>query len=74
MSNGNQIPCPKCGRKQPAKANHSIHSIYYCSHCRMQFDGDADEGGTYSDYNPAVRLERDERRTQRRSQAIKVAQ
>ena len=56
------VQCPICKRKQTAG---SADAIYYCTTCRVQFDHEPDEGGDYSSRNPAARLEREERRTQR---------
>jgi ribosomal protein L37AE/L43A len=53
------VRCPKCNRPQPKRGGHD--SIYYCEHCRCQFDDDPTDGGDYSDRNPAARLERQER-------------
>ena len=58
------VSCPGCGRKHPKISD---HSIYWCEHCRCQFDNDPDEGSDYSDYDPAWRLEREERRARRQS-------
>jgi hypothetical protein len=36
---------------------------HYCQGCQGMFDDtDPEEGGTYSDRNPAARMEREERR------------
>jgi len=35
-----------------------------CPWCKRLFDDSPDEGGDFSDRNPAVRLEREERRKQ----------
>lgn len=62
----NQLPpCPKCGRKSTVVEQGVIGDSYFCRECNMGFDDDPDEGGTYSDRNPAARLEREERRQQR---------
>lgn len=63
MAKPPQVACPKCQRKQ---AKRSADAIYYCENCRAQFDDSPDEGGTYSDRNPAARLEREERQQQQR--------
>jgi len=44
--------------------------MYYCYRCKMQFDNDPDEGGDYSDWNPAARLEREERRASKHNRDI----
>lgn len=52
------VACPKCGRRQDFNG---AHAIYWCPSCRMQFDDDPDEGGSfYAD--PAKRLEKAEER------------
>ena len=56
------IGCPKCDQRQPFRGN---DAIYFCDHCRMQFDLD-DDGGTYSDRDPAARLMREECEQERR--------
>lgn len=40
-------------------------AIYWCPDCHLQFDL-SDDGGDYSDLNPAARMERQEREQQRR--------
>lgn len=52
------VRCPKCGRIQPSRGN---NAVYFCDHCRMMFDDNPDEGGDWSDRNPAARIERAER-------------
>lgn len=54
-----QVKCPACGRKQ---LDRGLTAIYYCDNCGGQFDSEPEEGGTYSNFNPASRLEREERR------------
>lgn len=56
------VKCPKCGRVQ---VNRGINAIYWCDHCQAPFDNDPDEGGDWSDRNPAARLEREEKRLAR---------
>lgn len=51
IKNTPQVKCPACGRKQPG---------------RGQFDNEPEDGGDYSDQNPAARLERAERAAQRK--------
>lgn len=53
------IKCPRCGQRVAVGEG---QTIFYCSNCRAVFDDDPDEGGDYSDRNPAARLEREERR------------
>lgn len=50
--------CPGCGTTQPDRG---VNAIYWCEHCRCQFDGDPGEDGDWSDWNPAARLERAKR-------------
>ena len=57
------VRCPRCRRKQPKQRP---DTIYFCQHCQGCFDDQPDEGGYYSDRNPAARLERAERRAARR--------
>lgn len=52
------VACPCCRRQQPYRAP---DSLYWCENCRGQFDAEGDDGGTYSDQNPAARIEREER-------------
>ena len=56
------VSCPKCGRQQKRRSD---DAIYWCDGCRMQFDAEGDDGGDYSDVNPALRIEREERRRER---------
>jgi hypothetical protein len=49
-------PCPRCGRKgQPANPE---GSLFRCGQCGAFYDSAPDEGGDWSDRNPAARLER----------------
>lgn len=50
--------CPVCGRKGKPIAG----GLFQCDRGH-HFDDDPDEGGSYSDRNPAARIERDERRS-----------
>ena len=52
------VKCPRCGKQQPQRGE---HAIYRCDGCQAMFDGDPDEGGDFSNFNPAARLERKER-------------
>lgn len=53
--------CPKCRKRQTTDYR---DGGYYCHNCRMEFDDDSDEGGTY--YNdPTRRIEREEERGRR---------
>jgi len=58
--------CPGCGSNRHANA--MADDQFYCSRCQCLYDNDPDEGGTHSDFNPAVRIERDERRREREQQ------
>jgi hypothetical protein len=48
------------------KAVESAGDLYHCRGCGAIFDDEPDEGGDWSDGNPAARLEREERRRERR--------
>jgi len=61
MQQRNETPlpcCPWCGRRK--SVSQAGEGQYWCSHCKRLFDDDPDEGGDYSDRNPAARLEREE--------------
>lgn len=58
------VRCPRCNRPQPKRGGHN--TIYWCEHCRCQYDDDPDEGSDYDNRNPAARLERAERIKERR--------
>lgn len=64
MASGQQFPsCIQCGRR---KAIVKLPSDQFkCTSCGCLFDANPDEGGTYSDRNPAARLEREDRRRDR---------
>jgi hypothetical protein len=55
------MPCPQCGRRISAP----LATYFYCRYCRLCFDDDPNDGGDYSDRNPAARIEREERRKAR---------
>lgn len=59
-------PCPRCGTNRHANA--MADRQFYCSKCKGLYDDQPDEGGTHSDFNPAVRIEREERARERRQQ------
>lgn len=65
----NYPPCPRC------KTNRGVIAVgddrYYCHNCHGIFDGHPNEGGDYSDRNPAARIERDEREAERRRLAVR---
>lgn len=60
MSKTPKPKCPCCGRRNTVSAIGVVGDQFRCSICGL-FDNDPDEGGTHSDYNPAARLEREER-------------
>lgn len=61
-------PCVRCGRR---KAVRSVgNRQYQCGHCGAIFDDDPDEGGDHCTGNPAGRMEREERRRERRQDRI----
>jgi len=60
------IPCPWCKTAQYVYPEGERE--FYCRQCKRIFDADPDEGGDFSDRNPAVRLEREERRAARGQQ------
>lgn len=65
MSKSQLPPCPPCPVCETNKHVNAMVEQFYCSKCQGTFH-DADEGGDYSDHNPAARLEREEREQQRR--------
>lgn len=60
-------PCPKCDTAKHVIAIGLTGETFHCDRCAGLFDRQPDEGGDYSDRNPAARLERQERKPQRRS-------
>lgn len=54
-------PCPRC-KKNKDVVSSGDGELHFCERCRFQFDNDPNEGGDYSDRDPAARLERQERR------------
>lgn len=57
---------PKCPACNTAKHVDVIGARCFCNQCKGTFEPD-DEGGDFSDRNPAARLEREERRQQNQS-------
>jgi rubredoxin len=57
--------CPRCGRRKSVQPQGSCGDLFRCTKCGNVFDNDPDEGGDYSDRNPAARMEREERRKKR---------
>lgn len=51
-------PCPACGTAKHVVATYVV-GRYHCNDCHGTYEPD-DEGGTYSDLNPAARLMREE--------------
>lgn len=56
-------PCPRCRTAKHARLTPS--GLNYCTRCGGLYDDEPGEGGDHSDRNPAVRLEREERRRAR---------
>jgi ribosomal protein L37AE/L43A len=52
------LACPRCGQRKRITALGD--GTYLCASCGAWFDDDPDEGGEYSNRNPAARLERQE--------------
>lgn len=59
-------PCPWCRTSKHAVPHGQ--GEFFCGWCKGLYDDDPDEGGTYSDFNAAVRIEREERAAERRKQ------
>jgi len=59
-------PCPRCRTGKHAVPHGQRE--FFCNRCKGLYDDDPDEGGTYSDFNAAVRIEREERAAERRKQ------
>lgn len=57
-------PCPRCRTNR--HVNPHGREEFFCGKCCGVFDRDPDEGGTHSDWNPAARIEREERQQERR--------
>lgn len=55
--------CPVCNTNKGARAQ--AGGTYVCGKCHGQYDGHPDEGGDFSDRNPAARMQRQETRRQR---------
>lgn len=55
--------CPFCFSRKVAA---QIDGTYRCHKCGAWYDDKPDEGGDYSDRDPAARIERHERRPQRK--------
>lgn len=62
MSTKPQFPrCPACNTAKNVKPFGLTGALFHCSRCHGTFEPD-NEGGDYSDRNPAARLLREERR------------
>ena len=61
-------PCPACGTNRQVKPLGVVGDMFHCCRCGGGFDCDPEEGGTHSDWNPAARLERAERKPGRKQQ------
>jgi len=59
--------CICCGAR---KAVMRIADTFKCGRCGTMFDNSPDEGGDYSDRNPAARIEREERQQDQRRQRL----
>jgi len=67
MSTAKKPRCPVCDTSKFVTLQGVDGDMGYCGKCKGTFDPvDPDEGGDYSTFNPAARLEREERRAQRR--------
>lgn len=56
-------PCPMCGTSKKSTA--MAGGMFRCGNCGGLYDREPHEGGTHSTFNPAARLEREERRRER---------
>ena len=62
MTNQKPPRCPRCdGKGQPTPGG-----LFKCTKFGGLYDSDPFEGGDYSDRNAGVRIEREERRMERR--------
>jgi transposase-like protein len=57
--------CPFCGDNRQVYEHGDRN--FWCRRCNREFDDDPEEGGDYSDFDPAWRMERQERRRKRRA-------
>lgn len=53
------MTCPWCGKHKTVQQ--WSKGVYHCTWCKRLFDDDPDEGGAYSNTNPAARMEYEER-------------
>ena len=57
---------PRCARcNSDSRVYPEGERNWHCTRCHVSVDLDPDEGGDWSDRNPAARLEREERRRTR---------
>lgn len=59
------MKCQFCGTTKGIEKVGLAGDMFHCNRCGANFDTDPDEGGDYSTFNPAARLEREERRQER---------
>lgn len=59
--------CPRCNTAKQVSAVGLCGDMFRCGRCGGLFDDDPNEGGDYSDRDPAARLDRAERRQNQRS-------
>lgn len=62
------MPMPACPVCKTAK--HVVKlAHHFCNQCKGMFDGDdLDEGGTYSNFDPSARIQREERQQAQKQQ------
>ncbi len=63
----NMPACPRC-RTSKEVGHQGEGNLYVCHRCKGLFDNDPNEGGDHSDFNPAIRLEREDRRREHQRQ------
>ena len=59
MNTKQKPPMPKCPKCNSARAVVKL-AEFFCNNCKMIFDHDPEEGGDYSDRDPAARMMREE--------------
>lgn len=62
MPKNKKPECPACSSRDSEPHD---GDCFYCRKCGGIFDDSPDDGGDYSDFNPAARLERAERKAER---------
>lgn len=60
-------PCPCCGNRSNIQC---IAETFKCLRCGGLYDSEPDEGGSYSEFNPSWRMEREERERERRRKRL----